>query len=214
MTNKHEELNDSQADDLVGQVERLTAQVETLAQALTLQKRSRTRAYRWVAIAGSLVAVATVAGVATSQEADCDPSLPFCFSSGEPARATEVNQNFSALAEGLSDLDAALASKVDQDENGNVNITGQLGIRISRKNCSAELAASDPEANYTDCPCAAGEMALSGGGWAEDGQALRENRQHTSDPNMWRIGCIDLETQEQVVCGAMYVVCAAVANVD
>jgi len=214
MPNKHEDFSDAQARELGGQIERLTVQVETLTQALALQKRSRFRAYRWVAIAGSLVAVATVAGVATSQEPDCDPLLPFCFGSGQPARATEVNQNFKALAEGLSDLDAALASKVDQDENGNVSITGQLGVRIYRKGCTAELDATEPGANYTDCPCAAGEMAISGGGWAEEGHALYENRQHSSDPNIWRIGCIDPVAGEPAVCAGINVVCAAIANAD
>jgi len=212
--------SDAQTQQLIDQVERLAARVETLQ--LHLSERSRGRTYRWVAITGALIAVATVASVATSQEGDCDASLPFCFGSGTPARATEVNQNFKAVAQGLSgvegnlaDLEAALASKVDQDADGNVNVTGQLGFRLYQKDCQAELDATDIEVkDVTDCSCADGEWAISGGGWSEGPDALRESRRGTSASNVWRLGCSDPATGERTVCAGFKIICADVGNVD
>lgn len=50
-----------------------------------------------VKAAGLLAALALSAGLALAQG-----SLPYSFSAGEPARASEVNANFQALATALA----------------------------------------------------------------------------------------------------------------
>ena len=193
---------------LLSQVERLSAEVRELRHQGTRRPRFGSPVARWVAVVSASASVMLLAAAATSQSDECSSMLPFCFASGTPARATEVNQNFATLADAVTDVQDELALSVDQDVDGNVSILGQLDVGMYEKSCTEELAA-DTDISTTDCNCADGEVALSGGAWAAGVGSVRESRPRGLG---WRVGCVDA-AGTAVLCAGFVIRCARIVNV-
>jgi hypothetical protein len=112
-----------------------------------------------------------------------------------------VNANFAALV-------GELASKQDVADNGDVQVTGTLGLGTRYKVCAAEVAAAP---GSVACLCDAGEVAIAGGGWAGAGASLQESRPDSSGG--WQITCADAEGA-QSKCGGMLILCARISTPD
>ena len=154
-------------------------------------RRRSTRAKGLVALA-ALGVCTLVAGLATSQEG-CSGDVPFCFDNGGAVRASEFNQNFTALAN-------ALASKVEQSPTGDVDVPGTLGLHIYTKACDAVTGESE-------CTCEAGEIALSGGASAPTNGVLMESRPRHSAIDTWQVRCTNLSGAD-VACTSVRAICA------
>ena len=178
--------------------ERLSQRVALLEAELArlVARRRSTRARNLIAL--SVLGVCTlVAGLATSQEEGCSGEVPFCFQTGGAVKASEFNENFAALAD-------ALASKVDQSPEGNVDIQGTLGLHVYTKACDAATGESE-------CTCDSGELALSGGASAPTGGALVQSRPRASAIDTWQVRCADASGAD-IACTSVRAVCARMRN--
>ena len=171
-------------------IESLSKRIALLEGELS-SKRSR-RAKSFVALAA--VGLCTfIAGLATSQEEGCSDIVPFCFETGGAVKANEFNANFAALGD-------ALAGKVDQSGDGDVDITGTLGLHIYTKACTAVSGESE-------CTCEPGELALSGGASAPTNGSLVQSRPRASAIDTWQVRCADASGAD-VACTSVRAVCA------
>jgi len=180
------------------EAERLSQRVALLETELArlVARRRSTRARNLVAL--SVLGVCTlIAGFATSQEEGCSGDVPFCFQMGGAVRASEFNENFAALAD-------ALAGKVDQSPDGDVDISGTLGLHVYTKACEAV-------AGESECTCESGELALSGGASAPTGGVLVQSRPRASAIDTWQVRCADAAGSD-VACTSVRAVCARMRN--
>lgn len=184
--------------------ERLSMRVALLECELArlVAHRRSTRARSLVALA-ALGVCTLAAGLAISQEEGCSDELPFCFQTGGAVRASEFNQNFTALAD-------ALASKVDQSHTGNVavqgdvDVQGTLGLHVYTKICSGV-------AGESECTCEPGELALSGGASAPTNGVLVQSRPRASAIDTWQVRCSDLSGAD-IACSSVRAMCARVRS--
>jgi len=171
--------------------------IESLLKRLALLEREaarrRTARGRAAIALAALAACTFAAGLAASQEEACSGEVPFCFHSGEPVNASQFNENFAALAD-------ALAGKVDQTANGEVNVPGWLGVPIYTKSCTGV-------AGETECACQTNELALGGGASAPDDGVLVQSRPRADPDNSWLVRCADRDGAD-VACTNVRTICA------
>jgi hypothetical protein len=137
------------------------------------------------------------AGLATSQEEGCSGIVPVCFEKGDPVKADEFNENFAAIGD-------ALDAKVDQSEDGDVEVPGWLSMPIYAKSCEAS-------SGETRCACDNDEFALSGGASAPNYGNLVQSR---PDPdNAWLVRCTNSSGQD-AACTKVWTVCAKIRPVE
>jgi len=180
--------------DAAGMSERMAHLESELARLVGRRKRARARGA--VALA-TLAACLLAAGLATSQEEECTSDLPFCFKSGDPVVASQFNDNFTALND-------QLANKVEQTEEGDVEVPGWLSMPIYAKSC-------DASSGETRCACDTNEFALSGGASAPNYGMLVMSR---PDPdNAWVVRCTNNNGQD-AACTKVWTVCAKIRPIE
>ena len=187
--------------DAAGISERMAALESELARLIGHRKRARARgAVAFATLAACLLA----AGLATSQEDGCSDAVPNCFASGDTVKADLFNENFAALADALDSLAGELDSKVEQSEEGDVEVPGWLSMPIYAKSCEAS-------SGETRCACDNNEFALSGGASAPNYGNLVQSR---PDPdNAWLVRCTNSSGQD-AACTKVWTVCAKIRPVE
>ncbi len=150
-------------------------------------------------------------------------AAPKNFVSNETLTAKDLNASFSDLNNRAGALETTLAptgslSTTDVTASGDLKVAGttDLGLR-AQATCSY---APNGGSSYTDCNCASGELAVSGGAFCNTGildGILNESRnvqvQMTGVAGAtWRVSCIDTTTHARFPAAYPFALCARVKS--
>lgn len=105
-------------------IEALAARLSSLEKQLQSSRRQR-RALTAVALAGGVLAWATVAWSDPAAPLACTHSNLYCFGAGAPALASQINSNFESVSQGV---DAAAASAAAKLPLAGGTLTGPLAV--------------------------------------------------------------------------------------
>jgi hypothetical protein len=99
---------------------------------------------------------------------------------------------------------AASASKADSASAGDATVSGVLHVG-ARVVSDCEVAGG----GYTDCACADGELAISGGAYAAIGDFITESRHVAAsggEPSAWRVACAHANGA-RAACASPHAIC-------
>lgn len=103
----------------------------------------------------------------------------------------------------------ALTTGSLRDTGSVVSFTGTLDVGLIRRQCEHALDGNNDPEFTSDCFCANGEVAISGGAYPLGGGGYV--RESWPTDNGWRAGCNTLAGAVKA-CGKIYVLCAKVAG--